>query len=42
MFTVMSIMFLINVSLCGMGVQLLEHPTDTMVIVLACSAVYIV
>ena len=42
MFTVMTFAFLINVVLYGAGIRLLEHPTDTMVIVTACSVIYLI
>ena len=42
MFTVMTFAFLINVVLYGAGIRLLEHPTDTMVIVTTCSVIYLI
>jgi len=42
MFTVMMLAFLVNVTLYGLGVHWLDHPMDTMVIVTACSGVYLV
>lgn len=42
MFTIMTLALLVNVTLYSGGIRWLHHPTDTMVIVLACSAIYIV
>jgi len=42
MFTIMSLALLINIALYGVGIHWLDHPTDTMVIVTACLAIYLV
>jgi len=42
MFVIMSFALLINIALCGVGIQWLDYPTCTMVIVIVCLGIYLV